>query len=58
MKDYSNVLIKKLKSFTKEDIVISHHATIRIRQRQLNVNEIKENIINPKRLKYAIKTTF
>jgi len=55
MKDYSSVLIKKLKSFKKGDIKISHHAMIRIRQRQLNINEIKENIINPKRLKYAIR---
>lgn len=28
---------------------------IRIKQRQLDINEIKENIVNPIRLKFAIK---
>jgi hypothetical protein len=57
MKNYSSYLIKKLALFTKEDIIISNHAMIRIKQRQLSIDEIKENIINPKRLKYAIKQT-
>ena len=55
MKNYSDYLIKKLTTYAKKDIIISKHAMIRIKQRQLNVDEIKENIINPKRLKFAIK---
>ncbi len=55
MKNYSNQLIKKLTSYSKKDIIISKHAMIRIKQRQIDAEEIKENIINPKRLKYAIK---
>jgi len=55
MRNYSNCLKKKLASFTKEDIIISKHAMIRITQRQIDIEEIKENIINPKRLEYAIK---
>ena len=41
--------------FSIKDVVISKHAMIRIKQRQMDVSEIKENIINPKRLRYAIK---
>ena len=55
MKNYSNYLAKKLVKFTKKEIIISEHALIRIEQRQLDINEIKENITNPIRLKYAFK---
>ena len=55
MRNYRVGLIKKLRAFSIEDIIISEHAMVRIKQRQLDINEIKENIINPKRLKYAIK---
>ena len=51
-KDY---LITKLRGYSKNKIIISDHARIRAVQRQLEVDEIIENIINPKRLEYAIK---
>lgn len=51
-KDY---VIKRLKSFHKEDIIISDHALIRIIQRQMDADEIIENIINPVRLECAVK---
>jgi len=57
MENYSDKLIQKLTSFSKNDIIISKHAMIRIKQRQIDIAEIKENIINPKRLRYAIKQT-
>ena len=55
MHNYRDYVIKRLKKFTKKDIVITKHALIRIKQRQINEEEIIENIINPKRLKYAVK---
>ncbi len=55
MKNYSEIIINRLKKFSKKDIVISKHALIRIKQRQLKIEEIKRNITNPIRLKYAFK---
>jgi len=51
-KDY---VINKLKQFHRQDIIISKHALVRIVQRQIDKEEIIENIINPKRLEYAIR---
>ena len=48
-------VINKLKQFHKQDIIISKHALVRITQRQIDKKEIIENIINPKRLEYAIR---
>lgn len=53
--NYKDYLIKKLSLFSKEDIVFSQHAQIRMIQRQLNKEEVINNIINPKRLEYALK---
>lgn len=50
-KDY---VINKIKDTSKENIRFTSHADIRIKQRQLDKDEIIENIINPFRLKYAI----
>jgi len=50
-----NYIIEKLKHYQKDQIIISEHARIRAIQRQLDINEIIENIINPIRLRYAIK---
>lgn len=55
MKNYKDYLLKKLKLYSREDIVISSHAEIRMIQRQINKDEVIDNIINPKRLDYAIK---
>lgn len=53
--NYKDYVKERLKSFRKEDIIISDHALIRIVQRQINQEEIVENIINPVRLEYAVR---
>jgi len=55
MKNYKGLLVKILLGFDKQSIVITNHALIRLRQRQIETEEVIENIINPKRLQYAIK---
>ncbi len=55
MINYKDEIINKLKQFNKDDVIISDHALIRLKQRQITEAEIIENIINPKRLQYAIK---
>ena len=45
----------KLKSFKKEDIIISDHAEEQRIFRNIGEDEIKENIINPYRLEVAIQ---
>ena len=44
-----------LKSFKRKDIIISDHALVRMFQRQISQEEVIENIINPRRLEYAIR---
>lgn len=45
---------KKLQSYTKNDIIITDHAKVRAITRDIELKEVKENIINPERL-VAIK---
>jgi len=52
--NHKNYVISKIQNIDKENIRFTNHANIRITQRQLNKDEIIENIINPFRLKYAI----
>ena len=52
--NYRDQVKQKLKDFDEYDIIISSHALIRIRQRQIGQHEILENILNPQRLEYAI----
>ena len=53
--NYKDVVINKLAKFTKEDIVITYHAEEQAIFRGIKISEIKENIINPKRLTFARK---
>jgi len=46
-------LKQKLSSYDKKDIIIKHHAEIRAIVRDIDLEEVKENIVNPKRLVYA-----
>jgi hypothetical protein len=55
MKNYKDYLLLKLSTFSKEDIIITTHAEIRMFQRQINKEEVINNILIPKRLKYALK---
>jgi hypothetical protein len=41
---------EKLKFYKKKDIIITHHAELQAFVREVNLEEIKENIINPHRL--------
>ncbi|MFH1065317.1 MAG: hypothetical protein V1734_02315 [Nanoarchaeota archaeon] len=43
---------EKLRKYKKEDIIISIHAYIRAVARQIDLDEVKENIINPTKLYY------
>ena len=53
--NYKDTLIKKLKKYNKEDIVITDHAKEQAVFRSIDLDEVKENIINPKRLSFARK---
>ena len=47
MKNFKEYLLKKLKSYSIKDIIISSHAEIRMIQRQISAEEVIDNIINP-----------
>ena len=44
---------QRLKSYKKEDIIFTSHAEIQALMRQIDLEEVKENIINPKNLVYV-----
>jgi hypothetical protein len=46
-------LKSRLRAFRKEDIALSYHANIRAKVRNINLDEIKENIVHPEKLVYA-----
>lgn len=43
---------EKLRSYSKEDIIFTNHTRIRALMREIDLEEVKENIINPVRLVY------
>jgi hypothetical protein len=51
--DCKDVLKKKLKNYSRGQIIFTSHAEIRAIQRGMNLEEIRNNIINPKRLVHA-----
>ncbi len=53
--NYKDYLLKKLPKYTKREIIVSDHAEEQAIFRGITVDEIKENIINPKRLYFARK---
>ncbi len=53
--NYKDYLISRLKTFTRDKIIITDHVLIRLIQRQIDIEEIYTNLLNPKRLEYAIK---
>jgi hypothetical protein len=53
--NYKDHVIDLLRRFSRKDIIITAHTLIRLEQRQIDKEEVIENIINPKRLKIAIK---
>ncbi len=46
-------LKEKLKRYKKEDIIITGHAELQAYVREIDLEEIKNNIINPDKLVYA-----
>jgi len=43
-------LKQKLRSYKKSEIIITDHAKIRALVRDMDLNEVRENIINPEKL--------
>jgi len=52
--NYKELLVQKLK-YNKNSIIITYHAREQALFRGIALEEVKENIINPKRLVYAEK---
>ncbi len=48
-------LKRKLKSYKKEEIIITKHAELQALIREVDLEEVKDNIINPEKLVYAQK---
>ncbi len=46
-------LKSKLNRIKKEDIIIDPHAELRARQRVIDLEEVKENIANPRKLVFV-----
>ena len=50
-----NKLKEKFKKYSKKEIIFTTHAEIRAIGRGIELDEVRENIINPKKLVYARK---
>ena len=48
-------LKRKLKRYKREEIIISRHANLQAFVRDINIEEVKDNIVNPGKLVYAEK---
>ena len=48
-------LKEKLSKYKKSDIVVTNHAELQAFTRNVDLEEVKENVINPTRLVYAKK---
>ena len=53
--NYKERVIEKFKKFKNKDIIITHHAELQSIFRNISLDEIRDNIINPKRLVFAGK---
>jgi len=53
--NYKNILTEKFKRYKKDNIIITDHAKEQALFRNIDLEEVKENIINPKRLVFAGK---
>ncbi len=51
--NYKDKLKEKLEKYSKEDIIITNHAEEQAIFRNLDLDEVKENIVNPQRLVFA-----
>ena len=48
-------LKQKFKQYNKKDIIITKHAELQAFVREVDLEEVKDNIINPEKLVYAQK---
>jgi len=48
-------LKEKLRSYSKNDIIIKYHAEIQAYVRNIDLEQVKNNIVNPEKLVYAKK---
>jgi ribosomal protein S1 len=48
-----NELKEKLRKYKKSDIIITNHAELQAFVREVDLEEVKENVINPTKLVYA-----
>jgi len=46
-------LKKKLAKYNKEDIIITRHAELQAYVREINLDEVKDNVINPEKLVFV-----
>lgn len=46
-------LKERLKKYKKEDIILTKHAEIQALIRQIDIEEVKKNIMNPEKLVYV-----
>ncbi len=53
MKNYKDEVIEKLKKYRKDDIVFTEHAKIQAEIRGIDLEEVKKNVVNPRRLAFA-----
>ena len=54
--NYKEYLIKALKKFAKDNIIIDEHAGLRARQRGVDIEEVYDNLLKPsKRLSFVNK---
>ena len=47
------ILKEKLKGYKKKDIIFTEHAELQAKIREVDLEEVKENITNPTKLVYA-----
>lgn len=55
--NHKNILIEKTRKYAQNDIVITDHARLQATVRQIDLEEVKRNILNPVRLVFAEKQT-
>ncbi|MEN7981980.1 MAG: hypothetical protein ABFQ65_00865 [Nanoarchaeota archaeon] len=48
-------LKRKLKQYNKKDIIVTNHAELQAIVREINLDEVKENIVDPEKLVYIKK---
>lgn len=53
--DSKKELLRKLDGLGSNDIVFTHHAEIQSMVRQIDLGEVRKNLLNPHRLKYVEK---